>query len=540
MSTATTRTTRVTFMPPTINIIQNDGLATRRKKLVAGYARVSTDHEEQQNSFEAQVDTYTKKINDNPDWEFVEVYTDEAISATSTIKREGFKRMIADALDGKIDLILTKSVSRFARNTVDSLTIIRQLKEKGVFVYFEKENIDTGDAKGELLITIMSSLAQEESRSISENTTWGQRKRMQDGKVSLPYKQFLGYEKGENGLPQVVETEAEIVRRIYKMYLNGKTVNAIGKHLMDRGVPAPSGKQTWGVSTLFSILQNEKYKGDALLQKGYTVDFLTKVRKKNEGEIPQYYVENSHPAIIKPEVFDLVQAEIKRHRTTGSNRSGAHCFSSMIVCGECGGYYGSKVWQSTSKYRKVIWQCNHKYKKRGSVSCRTPHLTEAQLQSTFIDAFNRMLEDREIYLEEYDAIVEMLTNTASLDKEAAKLNEEVVTVYELIKKGIEQNARVAQDQVEYHRHAAKLDEQYTAAKKRLDAIAAEKHEQIVRKEKLNRFLADLRRQDDLLTAFDPALFRATVDYITVHSETDVAVTFRDGSEIHLGIHNEQP
>jgi len=535
MSTATAKATKVTVMPPTINVIQNDGLTMRRKKRVAGYARVSTDQEEQQNSYDAQVDYYTRHIQSNPDWDFVEVYTDDGISATSTSKREGFKRMIADALEGKIDLILTKSVSRFARNTVDSLTVIRQLKEKGVYVYFEKENIDTGDAKGELLITIMSSLAQEESRSISENVTWGQRKRMQDGKVSLPYKQFLGYKKGEDGLPQVVEAEAEIVRLIYKMYLNGNTATNIAKHLMENGIPTPAGKKNWGTSTILSMLRNEKYKGDALLQKGYTVNYLTKEKKKNEGEIPQYYVENSHPAIIKPEVFDLVQDELRRNLATGSSRSGGYCFSCMVVCGECGGFFGSKVWHSTSKYKRTIWRCNHKYEKKGNVGCHTPHLTESQIGWAFVEAFNQALMNKDLYFDEYDAIVEMLTETADLDKEATKLNEEVVAVYELIRQGIEQNARVPQDQEKYSIHAAKLEEQYTIAKNRLAEIADEKQARTVRKERLNRFLNELRKRGELLAEFDPTLFRATVEFITVHSEKDVVVTFRDSSEIHVDV-----
>jgi DNA invertase Pin-like site-specific DNA recombinase len=260
------RATRVTMMPPTIDMATKNVLTAQVKKRVAGYARVSTDQDEQQNSYEAQVDFYTNHIKSNDAWEFVEVYTDEGISATNTKKRDGFNRMIADAMAGRIDLILTKSVSRFARNTVDSLTTVRRLKEKGVEVYFEKENIYTLDSKGELLITIMSSLAQEESRSISENVTWGQRKRMADGKVSLPYKQFLGYEKGEDGIPKIVESEAETVRLIYMMYLNGKTVSAIASHLTEQGILTPAGKRKWNVSTILSILTNEKYKGDALLQ----------------------------------------------------------------------------------------------------------------------------------------------------------------------------------------------------------------------------------------------------------------------------------
>ena len=271
--------------------------------------------------------------------------------------------MIQDALDGKIDLIVTKSVSRFARNTVDTLVTVRKLKEKGIEVFFEKENINTLDSKGELLITIMSSLAQEESRAISENVTWGRRKRFSDGKLNLPYKQFLGYEKGKNGIPQIVETEAALVRRIYSLFMDGKTSCRIAKQLTDEGVPTPAGKVKWQASTINSILTNEKYKGAALLQKKFTVDFLTKKQKVNEGEVPQYYVEHSHEAIIDPLEFELVQAEFLRRKDIGRNYSGNSVFSSKIICGDCGQYFGSKVWQSNTKYRRTIWRCNDKYKK---------------------------------------------------------------------------------------------------------------------------------------------------------------------------------
>lgn len=223
--------------------------------------------------------------------------------------------MVEDALDGTIDLIATKSVSRFARNTVDSLTTIRKLKENGVEVYFEKEGIWTFDGKGELLITIMSSLAQEESRSISENCTWGQRKRFSDGKVCVPYSRFLGHDRGEEGGLVINENEAVTIRLIYKMFLEGSTPFSIAKHLTEQGVLSPGGKEKWNVSAVKSILTNEKYKGDALLQKSYTVDFLSKKKKANEGEIPQYYEENSHEAIIEPLVFEMVQQEMARRQT---------------------------------------------------------------------------------------------------------------------------------------------------------------------------------------------------------------------------------
>ena len=257
----------VTTIPASIGRFTAAPINTPHKRRAAGYARVSTDSEEQQTSYEAQVDYYTNYIKGRNDWEFVKVYTDEGISATNTKHREGFKRMVADALAGKIDLIITKSVSRFARNTVDSLTTVRKLKEKGIEVYFEKENIWTLDSKGELLITIMSSLAQEESRSISENCTWGQRKRFADGKVTVPFAHFLGYDRGKDGNLVVNPEQAVTVRRIYTMFIQGRTPFSIASQLTADGVLTPGGKQKWSASCVRNILSNEKYKGDALLQK---------------------------------------------------------------------------------------------------------------------------------------------------------------------------------------------------------------------------------------------------------------------------------
>jgi DNA invertase Pin-like site-specific DNA recombinase len=248
---------------------------------VAAYARVSTDHEDQQSSLEAQTEYYKKLISERPGWQFVRIYVDDGISGLRTEHREGFNRMIEDCLAGTVDLVLTKSISRFARNTVDSVSTIRKLKEKGIAVYFEKENIYTMDSKDEFLLTIMSSLAQEESRSISENVTWGQRKRMADGKVSLAYSRFLGYDKGADKYTMVVnEEQAVTVRRIFRMFLQGYTPHRIAAILTEDNVTAPSGGNEWNQQTVRRMLSNEKYKGDALLQKEFTVDFLQKKRKK--------------------------------------------------------------------------------------------------------------------------------------------------------------------------------------------------------------------------------------------------------------------
>lgn len=249
---------RVTTIPATKDKFTALPTASIAKRRVAAYARVSTDSDEQFTSYEAQIDYYTQYIRKRDDWVFVKVYTDEGISGCNTKRRDGFNEMVADALAEKIDLIVTKSVSRFARNTVDSLVTVRKLKEHHVEVFFEKENIFTFDSKGELLITIMSSLAQEESRSISENVTWGQRKRFADGKVTMPFKRFLGYDRGENGVPVINEKEAEVVRMIYSLYLQGKTAAGICKHLMSLGIPTPGGKTKWCQGTVLSCKSGRK------------------------------------------------------------------------------------------------------------------------------------------------------------------------------------------------------------------------------------------------------------------------------------------
>ena len=331
----------VTVIPPKMQAFAGNVVCATQLRRVAGYARVSTDSDEQFTSFEAQVDYYTKKIQENPEWTFVKVFTDEGISATNMKKRDGFNTMIAEAVAGEIDLIVTKSVSRFARNTVDTLTTVRKLKDRGIEVFFEKENIYTLDAKGELLITIMSSLAQEESRSISENVAWGKRAKAASGRVYLPYKQFLGYERGPDGLPQIVESEAVTIRLINKLFLQGRTPSGIARHLESKRILSPGGKVKWQHGTIVSILTNEKYKGDAILQKTFCADFLTKKIKRNEGELPQYYVSGSHPAIIPAEVFDEVQLEMKR-RHEANYTAREHCFSGRIICGDCGASYIEK------------------------------------------------------------------------------------------------------------------------------------------------------------------------------------------------------
>ena len=523
----------VTVIQPTIHLSQKFAQASIKKKRVAAYARVSTDLAEQLNSYEAQVDFYTNHIKSNEDWDFVEVYTDAGISATNTKKRTGFNRMVADALAGKIDLILTKSISRFARNTVDSLQTVRALRDKSVEVYFEKENIYTLDSKGELLITLMSSLAQEESRSISENVRWGQHKRMQDGKVSMAYKHFLGYEKGPDGTPVIVESEAKIIRKIYTLFLEGHTYREIAANLTNEKIPTPTGKTVWSVSTVRSILKNEKYTGNAILQKRYTVDFLTKKQKINEGEMPQYFVENSHPDIVSVSTFELVQNEIRRREQYGKQISGSGLFTGLILCGECGSLYGSKVWNSGSKYRSVVWRCNNRYRRKGAVSCRTPHISEDAIKDAFMRAFAALWGDRSRYIAQYEAEVKSLTDTAAFDKQTAILTAECAEASVLVEDCIAANAASAMNQAEYQKRYDELVARYDAAKSKLDALKRDKLERTARKEKICRMLEILRKTEKIPGEFDERLWRETVEAMTIHSPEKVAVRFCSGTEIYL-------
>lgn len=522
---------KVTIIPATINPLTHLSSVVARKRRVAGYARVSTDSDEQFTSYEAQVDYYTKFIQSKSEWEFVKVYTDEGISGTNTKRREGFKEMIADALAGKIDLIVTKSVSRFARNTVDSLVTIRKLKENGVECYFEKEGIYTFDGKGELLITIMSSLAQEESRSISENITWGQRKSFSDGKVHLPYKNFLGYEKGEDGRPAVVEEEAAIVRLIYRLFLEGKTQASICKYLETLGIPSPGGKKTWSKTTVTSILQNEKYKGDALLQKKFTVDFLEKKMKTNEGEVPQYYVEGSHPAIIEPDEWDHVQAEFARRKALGHSYSGKSVLSAKLICEDCGGFFGSKVWHSTDRYRRTIWQCNSKFK--AEKRCHTPVVDTETVQRLFIKAYNRMIQNRKQIIEDCELMRRVLTDFRTLDADIERQLEETQVVAELVKAAVRENASMAQSQEAYLKKYDALTKRYETAVAELERLQSLRTLRSQQDKAMSLFIRTLKKQPKVLEEWNDTIWTVMVEKAIVHKDGHITFIFFNGTEIKV-------
>ncbi len=377
------------------------------KKRVAAYARVSTVKDAQENSLQSQREYFTEYIQRNPAWIFAGIYTDDGISGLSMRKRDGFNRMVADALEGKIDLIITKSLSRFARNTVDALTTIRNLKAAGVAVYFQKENINTMDSVGEFLITLMSSFAEEESRSISENIKWGVRHRYAQGIYHLPGL-LLGYRKNE-----IDEAGARIVRFVYLLALAGKSSTDICRILMEYNIPSPGQLQAWNPKTIRSILKNEKYMGDAILQKAVTVDFLTKAQKPNEGEAPQYYVENGHPGIVSKSVWHEVQA----HWTDADPRNCTFSpFANIIVCGDCGGRYGQKVWHSTS-YRDIVWECNNK--KSGHTKCKCRHIYARELDSAVRRSVSNLLKKYNNILADCADLLEQTLGSITKDAQSA-------------------------------------------------------------------------------------------------------------------------
>ena len=398
----------VVFDPTEIETIR----APRRKR-VAAYARVSTELDSQQNSYEAQIDYYTNFIKGRPEWEFVQIYADEGITGTSYKRRDGFNKMIADALAGKIDLILTKSISRFARNTVDALTITRQLKAENIEVFFEKENISSMDARAELIFTIMSSIAQEESRSLSQNVRWGILRNMEAGKVILPWRHFLGYTKGADGLPQIVEEEAEIVRMIYKRYLDGESLQGIARFLRRSRVKTACGKDGWTAEAVRHVLTNEKYMGDAILQKTYTVDFLSKEVRVNNGERKQWRIRDSHDAIVTPEAFSRVQKELARRRRA-VGRYFKSPFTGNLICGRCGGPCSHHTvlpeGDDSRVVRKSMWFCNGCHEKVGAAEVQ-----DRKIRRGFVEAASRVLQDFDFGALEFCEFCGILGREVSLE-----------------------------------------------------------------------------------------------------------------------------
>jgi len=523
---------KVTVIPSTINPITLMPIHVNHVKKVAAYARVSTNSDEQYTSYEAQVNFYKKYIQEKPDWEYTEVYADEGLSGTTTKKRTEFNRMIKDALNGKINLIITKSISRFARNTLDTISYVRKLKAKGIEVFFEKENLWTLDPKSELILTIMASIAQEESRSISQNVTWGKRVGFQEGKVSFAYKRFLGYKKVDDKIV-IDEDQAVVVRMIYRMFLvEGKTPTGIAKYLKLHRIKTPTGKSiNWTKNTVTSILTNEKYKGDALLQKTYTVNYLDHTTSINRGQVPQYYVENNHPAIIDRDTWEQVQIEMERRNKLGAHYSSSDVFASKLICEDCGGFYGKKKWHANTKYERSVYQCNSKFHK-GKEKCKTPHFNEDDIKKKFIKAYNLIAKDKQRVIKDTKDIIKLLTDTSQLDSEIARTEDEMVVITELVNKLVMENSKTDTDIETYNKKYEALSNRYDKLKLKLDNYINEKKLKQGQKLTMQSFIINLEKSEDELTYWNERIWMLMIESTTVHRDSSITFKFTNGIKIN--------
>ena len=519
-------------MAKVIMIPATQQMGSRRSKeeapqiRVAAYCRVSTDSEEQATSYEAQIQHYTEYIEKHPGWVLADIYADDGISGTNTKKRDEFNRLIDDCRSGKIDLVVTKSISRFARNTLDCLKYIRELKEKNIAVFFEKEAINTLDAKGEVLLTIMASLAQQESQSLSQNVRLGLQYRYQQGKVQVCTNRFLGYDKDEDGNLIINPEEAEVVKRIYREYLEGSSYYEIGKGLTADGIRTAAGSEKWLASTLKKILSNEKYIGDALLQKTVTTDFLTKKRVANKGIVPQYYVEGSHEAIIPKDLFMRVQEEMVRRARmktpTGKRRvySGKYALSNVVYCAHCGDFFQRTHYNIRGK-KKIVWRCiSRLHQKDAEIDCPARTISEETLQAVVVEAINEVFANRELVLPELRANVSKALETNNSKKIAGidKLLEDLQV--ELLKKA---QAKQPFDDITEQIEALRRQ------KREMLLEDANRQADVTHVYEMDTFLDEL---DTKVTEYDETLVRRFIERITVYDK-HCKVTFKSGAEIKI-------
>ena len=525
---------KVTVIPP-IAEMQGESRIDMRPKRVAAYCRVSTDREEQEHSCDTQKAMYTEMIMMKPTWQMAGIYADEGITGTVAKKRPGFMKMIEDCRKGKIDMIVTKSVSRFSRNNLDCLMYVRELKQLGIPIIFEKEGINTIQVSSELLLTLFGALSQAESESISMNVKLGIRQSLKNGNVRFSYKTFLGYRKGVDGQPEIVPEQADIVRRIYNDFLAGATYLEIAKRLTEENVPTMGGGNRWFSERIKSILKNEKYKGDALLQKTYITDPISKRVKKNNGELPMYYVENSHPAIIERRIFDRVQEEMARRagkkkvKQTGTKTelgrySGKYALTELLYCGECGTPYRRCTWSRNGK-KKIVWCCVSRLDYGKKYCKNSPSVEESRLHNAITAAITKKANSEEIniggimdHIESFgsrrdtDGIIQRQRRIAEIEKvidDLARLNSDEAQSGELDYKFSELYAELysVKDEIEeMQSDAATLDG-----------------------DMLNEMREVVTGLKNHPVEYDDKVVRQLIDCIKVMSADTIKICFKDGT-----------
>ena len=530
---------RVVVIPAKPELVQSQ--TVRRQLRVAAYCRVSTDDEEQLTSYEAQQHYYTDKIMTNHEWTMAGIFADEGITGTSARKRPEFLKMIRQCRQKKIDVILTKSISRFARNTVDCLHYIRLLKELGIAVIFEKENINTLESDSEILITLLGAFAQSESESISANVRWGKRQAMREGKVSIQYEKLYGFQRGEDRKPEIIPEQAKVVAEIYRRYLAGASYRMIQDWLREEQIPNTSGKPEWSIHGIRNILTNEKYCGDVLCQKTFTQDCISKKVVRNTGQLPMYLIQNHHEGIVDRKIFDAVQTEMARRnagkspskktaptgRTTYASK---YALSERLVCGECGTLYRRCTWTNRGK-KRVVWRCVSRLDYGTKYCHESPTLDEKRLHKAILTALSSVMSQKDTLIERITGAMELELasvpgqprSLADIERRLAEISAETRTI-------VAEAAHEGDGGNYTDRLKALVDEAATLKKERTDIQAQyQTNSQVLqRMEDVSKVLA---QEPVALAQWDESLIRQLVDTVKVISAEKIVVYLRDGQEI---------
>ena len=505
------------------------------RQRVAAYCRVSTDSEEQINSYTAQKAYYTQKIEESPDWELAGIFADEGITGTSMKKRKEFNRMITACKRGGIDLILTKSLSRFARNTVDCLETVRMLKARGIGVIFEKENINTLTESSEFLITLFSGFAQAESESLSSNIQLGIRMAMKEGKVNFHYRSMLGYRRGADGEPEIVPEEAEVVRRIYRRYLEGCSEGQIQRELTQDGIATAKGVKAWSHQIVHNILTNEKYVGDALLQKTFTTDCISKKVKKNTGELPQYYIKDNHSAIIPRDIYQRVQEEMARRtskrkilqksgKTEQGKYSAKYALSERLVCGECGSPYKRCTW-ARNGVKRIVWRCVSRLEFGKKYCHESPSVEEDKLHAAILTTLNLAIEASNGLQEELSEMLRMVCIPGGDDDNLLDLEHELEALTAQQNTLLDQAlANMADLTIAEQLKTLMEEKQHLQA--RIDAVKKEAANRISEDSRMAELTAYLEEHLGGFQQYDDGIIRQLVERITVVDAETIRIKFR--------------
>ena len=537
MNTAPKRVRTIPATVQPLNVYSTEYLLKR----VAAYCRVSTKQEEQLNSYETQVRYYTDRINREPGWKLAGIYADKGITGTSMKKRDEFNKLIRQCKRGKVDMIIVKSISRFARNTLDCLKITRMLRELKVDVYFEEQNLHSIDPSSEFYISIYGSVAQSESENISHNVAWGKARSAKDGNVFFAYKSFLGYRRGADGKPEIDPEQANTVRRIYDRFLAGNSLQQIANGLTADGIPTPMGRTVWQVSVVQSILSNEKYKGDALLGKTYVEDCISKKVKVNAGERPQYYVENNHPAIIDAATFSRVQEELARRaskrkvkQTGTTTEQGKYCgkyaLTELLICGECGTPYRRCTWTVGGK-KRIVWRCINRLDYGKKYCHHSPTMEEAPLQNAIMDAVLRTAQIDLNVLQTLKQHIQLGLGAGAEEDKSVEIQIRIAQIDQEFKNLL--NSVTAENQQELltdPRITDLMTEKRQLEKELAEYVAAEQHRQNTAS-RLDNIFTILDGMKNHPLAYDDAVIRQILQCVIVESKEKIKVVFIGGMEV---------